>query len=64
MKNLKWQQAMNTKIKNFEVNKTWTLTTLSLEKKPRGCTWMYRTKYKTNGNIEKYKDHLVAKGYN
>jgi hypothetical protein len=28
-----------------------------------GTKWVYKTKYKSDGTIDKYKAHLVAKGY-
>ncbi|GJV57213.1 retrovirus-related pol polyprotein from transposon TNT 1-94 [Tanacetum coccineum] len=31
--------------------------------KPVGCKWVYKTKLDPNGNVERYKAHLVAKGY-
>ena len=33
-------------------------------KKPIGSKWVYRVKYKPNGEIDRYKAHLVAKWYN
>ena len=31
--------------------------------KPIGCKWIFKTKWDSNGNVERYKAHLVAKGY-
>ena len=33
-------------------------------KKLIGSKWVYHVKYKPNGEIDRYKEHLVAKGYN
>ena len=30
---------------------------------PIGCKWVYRIKYKENGDIDKYKERLVANGF-
>ncbi|KAK3027765.1 hypothetical protein RJ639_042257 [Escallonia herrerae] len=54
---------MNEEIHAIEKNNTWELTTLPKEKKPIGVKWMYKTKYKLNGEVESYKARLVAKGY-
>ena len=47
----------------MEANNTWTITSLPPGKKPVGCKWVYRVKYKSDGSIERYKDKLVAKGF-
>ena len=47
----------------LEANNTWTLTPLPTGKKPIGCKWVYKVKYKTDGSIERYKAKLVAKGF-
>ena len=31
--------------------------------KPIGCKWIFKTKRDSKGNVERYKAHLVAKGY-
>jgi Reverse transcriptase (RNA-dependent DNA polymerase) len=43
--------------------KTWELVTLPSGKRPIGCRWIYKTKYKSDGSVERYKARLVAKGY-
>ena len=54
---------MATKIVALEANNTWTLTPLPTNKKPIGCKWVYKIKYKSDGSIERYKARLVAKGF-
>ena len=52
---------MTAKIVALEENQTWTLTPLPTGKKPIGCKWVYKIKYKADGSIERYKARLVAK---
>ena len=54
---------MDEKIHVIKKNETWELTTLPNEKKPIGVKWVYKTKYKPNGEVDRFKAHLVAKGY-
>ena len=54
---------MDKEIKALKVNNTWTLTQLLAGKSPIGCKWVYRIKYLPYGTIDRYKAHLVAKGF-
>ncbi|GJW08993.1 retrovirus-related pol polyprotein from transposon TNT 1-94 [Tanacetum coccineum] len=63
-KDVKWIEAMNKEIQALEQNKTWTLTLLPPGKNPIGHKWVYKIKLQADGNIERYKDRLVAKGFN
>lgn len=55
---------MNEEIQATEKNNIWELTTLPLEKKPIRVKWMYKTKYKTTGEMDHFKARLVVKGIN
>nr|GEZ47391.1 putative reverse transcriptase, RNA-dependent DNA polymerase, Gag-polypeptide of LTR copia-type [Tanacetum cinerariifolium] len=59
-----WVNAMNKEIKALNKNHTWDITELPPGRKPIGCKWIYNIKYKANGEIERYKAMLVAKGFN
>ena len=55
---------MDKEIATFELNNTWSITSLPLGKFPIECKWVYRIKYHFDGSIERYKARLVANGYN
>ncbi|KAL6323474.1 hypothetical protein AAG906_039046 [Vitis piasezkii] len=42
---------------------TWEVMTLPRGKKPMSCKWVFTVKYKADGTVERYKAHLVAKGF-
>ena len=44
-------------------NGTWRLVDPPIGIKPIGSKWVYKTKYKVDGSLDKYKARLVAKGY-
>ena len=54
---------MDAKLSALEDNGTWTITTLALGKKDIGCKWIYKTKFKSNGSVDKCKARLVALDY-
>lgn len=59
----KWQAAMATELSALERNKTWTIVSLPTGKRPIGCKWVYKTKHKSDGTIERHKARLVTKDY-
>ncbi|RDX66062.1 putative mitochondrial protein, partial [Mucuna pruriens] len=58
-----WRKAMDEEIHAIEKNQTWELTDLPGDKRPIGVKWVYKTKYKPSGEIDRFKARLVAKGY-
>ncbi|KAJ0512023.1 putative RNA-directed DNA polymerase [Helianthus annuus] len=64
VKDERWVEAMNNEMEALYRNNTWVLVDLPKDRKPIGCKWVYKVKYKANGEIERYKAKLVAKGFN
>ncbi|XP_071694865.1 uncharacterized mitochondrial protein AtMg00820-like [Rutidosis leptorrhynchoides] len=62
-KDPKWIEAMNNKIEALHRNNTWVVSDLPVGRKAIGCKWIYRIKYKSSGEIERYKARLVAKRF-
>ena len=44
-------------------NDTWELVDQPEQRKVIGTKWVWKTKYKADGSMEKYKVHLVAQGF-
>ncbi|GJU13209.1 retrotransposon protein, putative, ty1-copia subclass [Tanacetum coccineum] len=57
-----WVETMNNKIEALR-NNTWTECDLPHRRKPIGCKWIWKIKYKAFGEVERYKARLVAKGF-
>ncbi|PKI47460.1 hypothetical protein CRG98_032140 [Punica granatum] len=54
---------MDDEIRAIEKSDTWKLTPLLEGKKSIGVKWVYKTKYKPNGDVDRPKARLVVKGY-
>jgi len=50
-------------MKSMSSNEVWDLEEIPKGAKTVGCKWVYKTKYDSRGNVEKYKARLVAKGF-
>ncbi|GJV41058.1 ribonuclease H-like domain-containing protein [Tanacetum coccineum] len=59
-----WVDAMNAKMDTLYRNNTWEIVDLPVGRKTIGSKWVWKIKYKSNGEIESYKARLVSKGFN
>lgn len=54
---------MIAEVRALEKNETWEVMNLPRGKKPMGCKWVFTVKYRANGLMERYKAHLITKGF-
>ena len=59
----KWIDAMNEEINSMKDNDVWDLVPLLKGAKPIGCKWIFKTKRDLKGTMERYKAHLITKGF-
>ncbi|GJR94670.1 ribonuclease H-like domain-containing protein [Tanacetum coccineum] len=56
---------VDSKVKyGLEKNNTWEIVDLPIRRKAIGSKWVWKIKYKPNGEIERYKARVVAKAFN
>jgi len=58
-----WQQAMHEELKALTENHTWTIVSLPAGKEAVGCRWIFKTKFKSDGTVDRHKARLVAQGF-
>ena len=59
----RWKEAMNDEYNSLTKHNTWDLVDLPDGKNLVGSKWVYKTKYNSFGEIDRYKARLVAQGY-
>lgn len=57
-----WLEAMHEKLLALDRNNTWVLVLRTLDMNVVGSKWMHKTKFKSDGSVERYKARLVAQG--
>ncbi|KAF5454886.1 hypothetical protein F2P56_024519 [Juglans regia] len=58
-----WRQAMSQEFTALVKHGTWDLVPPQASQNLIGCKWVFRIKRKPDGSIDRYKAHLVAKGF-
>lgn len=59
----KWHEAIQNEYQSLIKNGTWTLCELPKGRNAISCKWVFKIKYKADGQIDKYKARLVARGF-
>lgn len=59
-----WRDAMDQEFNALLHNNTWKLVLATPQMNIISCKWVYHTKRKGDGSIDRYKARLVAKGFN
>ena len=54
---------MDEEIKCIEKNQTWELVDVPKDKDVISVKWIYKTKKDVNGNVQKHKERMVARGF-
>lgn len=58
-----WETAINAEYTSLLKNNTWDLCKLPPGRKAITCKWVFKLKRKANGDFDKYKARLVARGF-
>jgi len=58
-----WKAATDSEYQSLMDNKTWKLVKPPDNRTVIGCKWIFKVKYGDQGQVERFKGRLVAKGY-
>jgi hypothetical protein len=58
-----WAKSMDEEMRCIEKNQTWNLVDVPEDKDVISVKWIYKTKQDVEGNVQKYKERLVARGF-
>lgn len=59
-----WVEAMYEELHALRFNDTWQLVPRRSHMNIAGSRWVYKTKLKADGSVERFKARLITKGYN
>jgi hypothetical protein len=62
-KHPEWLSAMDSEIQALQRNDTWTLVPRPASHNVVGCRWIFKTKLRSDGSIERHKARLMAQGF-
>ncbi|BBG96554.1 hypothetical protein Prudu_005393 [Prunus dulcis] len=60
---IRLEDAMREELQALDENCTWSIVKLPQGKRAVGCKWVYKTKFKSDGSLERHKAGFVAKGF-
>ncbi|KAI3719151.1 hypothetical protein L6452_20045 [Arctium lappa] len=63
VKDPKWIHAMRRELDALHQNSTWSLVPRPVNRNVVGSKWVFRTKYHSDGTIDRHKARLVAQGF-
>lgn len=63
MQKEEWIEAREDELKSIQRNKTWEMTNLPKGKNTISLKWIFKTKFLSDGRIQKHKARLVARGF-
>ena len=58
-----WREAMSNELTTLMKHGTWDLVPLPSNCAPVGCKWIFQVKRNADGSVNRFKVHLVAKGF-